>query len=180
MLRPVGRALIALHDYLTDISYILAAAGITLMGGIYCLEVVLRYFFNSPTRWSTETVANLMLVMLYLSLPHATRSASHIAVTLVVDLFPRQARLIGASLNALSALLCAAVAWVSLLENIRQYTNFIETSGNFPIPKWWVSIWITYGFASMAIWFLRLAFADGPIAPRLRFIRPAATTGSEI
>jgi C4-dicarboxylate transporter DctQ subunit len=169
-----------LHDYLTDISYVLAATAITLMGAVYCMEVVLRYFFNSPTRWSTETVANLMLVMLFLSLPHATRSLNHIAVTLVVDLFPRQAAIVDRVINFIGMVLCGLVAYVSFGENVRQYTSMIETSGNIPIPKWWMSVWITYGFGSMAIWYLRMMFEPGPIPPRLRFISSTTGQGGDV
>ena len=168
------------HDYLTDIGYILAAVAITLMGAIYGMEVVLRYFFNAPTRWSTETVAHLMLVMLFLSLPHATRSLNHIAVTLVIDLFPRQAVVVDKILNMIGMVLCGMVAYVSFGENVRQYASMIETTGNIPIPKWWMSIWITYGFASMAIWYLRMIFEQGPIKPRLRFIHATAGQGGDI
>ena len=167
------------HDYLTDLSYVLAAVAITLMGAIYSMEVVLRYFFNTPTRWSTETVANLMLMMLFLSLPHATRSMNHIAVTLVVDLFPRQAAMVDRVLNTIGMVLCGLVAYVSFGENVRQYVNMIETSGNIPIPKWWLSIWITYGFASMAIWYLRMIFERGPIRPRMKFISAVLGQGGE-
>ncbi len=177
-MKHIARALRALHDYTTDIGYILAAITITLMGAIYCMEVVLRYFFNSPTRWSTETVANLMLVTIFLAVPHAVRSLNHVAVTLILDFNPAHARLINAIMNVAGLVLCGFVTYLSFSENLRQFTGFVETVANFPIPKWWTSMWITYGFGSSTIWYLRLLFEEGPVRPRLAIIRPSTGKGA--
>ena len=168
----------ALHDVITDIGYILAAITITLMGAVYCMEVVLRYFFNAPTRWSTETVANLMLVTIFLAAPHAVRSLNHVAVSLIVDLFPSRARLVNAIMNSAGVLLCGFVTYLSWNENLRQYLGSVETVTNFPIPKWWISMWITYGFGSSTLWYWRLLFEAGPVRPRLSIIRAATGQGA--
>ena len=177
-MKPLPGWLRTLHDYLTDISYILSAITITLMGAIYCLEVVLRYFFNSPTRWSTETVANLMLITIFLALPHAVRGLNHVAVTLILDLYPGKAKLLNMIMNAAGMLLCGFVTWLSFNENLRQIMGSIETVANFPIPKWWTSMWITYGFGSSTLWYLRLLSEPGPIRPRLGIIQSSTGQGA--
>ncbi len=174
----LSRVLRALHDYITDIGYILAAITITLMGAIYCIEVVLRYFFNAPTRWSSETVANLMLVTIFLAAPHAVRRLNHVAVTLILDFYPSRARLINAIMNAAGLILCGFVTWLSFSENLRQFMGSVETVANFPIPKWWTSMWITYGFGSSALWYLRLLFEPGPVQPRLSIIQSRGGQGA--
>ena len=141
------------------------------MGLLYCMEVVLRYFLNAPTRWSLETIAFLMLIMMFLAVPHAVRGGMHIAVTLLADLYPRHVRAIGLVLNLLGLVLCAFMAYVSALENLAQYRQFIETMGNVVLPKWWLSAFITYGFANSALWYLRLLFNGGrPIEPVLSIV----------
>jgi TRAP-type C4-dicarboxylate transport system permease small subunit len=177
-MRPLPAWLRTPHDYLTDITYILSAITITLMGVIYCMEVVLRYFFNAPTRWSSETVANLMLVTIFLALPHAVRSLNHVAVTLIFDLYPTRARLFGALINVAGIVLCGFVTWLSCSENLRQFMGSIETVANFPIPKWWTSIWITYGFGSSTLWYLRLLSEPGPVRPRLAIIQASTGQGA--
>lgn len=166
LLGGIGR----LHDWLTDIGYILAALALAAMGVIYCAEVTLRYFLNAPTTWATETLSHLMLVAVFLALPHATRAGAHVAVTLIADLRPRWARPVGIILNLVGALVCLFVAWLSYGENLRQYTQNIETLGNVPLPKWWISSWITFGFASAALWFFRLVFTPPPIRPRWKIL----------
>jgi len=165
-LRMLARA----HDWLTDIGYVVAALLIGAMCAIYCAEVTLRYFFNAPTNWGTETLAHLMLVTVFLATPYATRGGQHVAVTLLADLRPQIARQVGIVLNIVGALLCFFVAYICLLENVRQYVSNIETLGNIPLPKWWVSSWTTFGFVSSAIWFLRLTFAKERIRPRWKIL----------
>jgi TRAP-type C4-dicarboxylate transport system permease small subunit len=162
-----------LHGLVTDLGYVLAGLGLIGMGALYCMEVVLRYFVNRPTTWSLETIAFLMLVMMFLAVPHAVRSGTHIAVTLLADLLPFQVRRIAFAVNLIGLILCGFMAYVSLGENIAQYVSLIETNGNIVVPKWWLTVFITYGFANSALWYLRLLFSGGePIAPVLKIVAP--------
>ena len=170
------RALLRLHGLITDIGYLAAAAGLCAMGFLYCMEVVFRYFLNAPTRWSLELITFLMLIVTFLAIPHAVRSGMHIAVTLLADLYPRHAKRILFAMNVIGAALCAFIATISAMENVGQYAGSIETIGNIPIPKWWLSGFITYGFANSALWYVRLLFTGSePIEPVLSIMpRPGA------
>ncbi len=170
------RPLLRLHGLITDAGYLAAALGLGAMGFLYCMEVVFRYFLNAPTRWSLEFITYLMLIVTFLAIPHAVRAGMHIAVTLLADLYPRYASRILLAMNAIGAALCAFIAYISLIENIDQYRGSIETIGNIPIPKWWLSVFITYGFANSALWYLRLLFSGSqPIAPELEILpRPGS------
>ncbi len=165
------RPLLRLHGLITDLGYLVAAVGLCGMGFLYCLEVVFRYFLNSPTRWSLEVVTYLMLIVTFLAIPHAVRAGMHIAVTLLADLYPGHAKRLGYLLNAIGLLLCGFIAYVSLGENIAQYLGSIETIGNLVFPKWWLSAFITYGFANSALWYVRLLMSGGdPIPPVLSLV----------
>jgi TRAP-type C4-dicarboxylate transport system permease small subunit len=161
------------HGLVTDIGYVLAGFCLVGMGGLYCMEVVLRYFVNRPTSWSLDTVSFLMLIMMFLAVPHAVRSGMHIAVALLADLLPGQAGRIAVVMNLIGLILCTFIAYLSLGENIAQYTDLIETNRNLVLPKWWLTVFITYGFANSALWYLRLLLNGGrPIAPVLSFVAP--------
>jgi TRAP-type C4-dicarboxylate transport system permease small subunit len=141
------------------------------MGFLYCMEVVFRYFLNAPTRWSLEFITFLMLIVTFLAIPHAVRGGMHIAVALLADLYPARVKYLAFVMNLTGLVLCTFVAYVSLRENVAQYLSFIETIGNIVIPKWWLSAFITYGFANSALWYLRLLFTGGePVAPVLAFV----------
>lgn len=168
-----GRAhpLLRLHGLLTDIGYLGAAFALIGMGVLYAMEVVARYAFSAPTRWSLEVITFLMLIVTFLAIPHAVRSGMHIAVTLLADMYPRRARQLAFVMNGLGAMLCLFIAYISVTENVRHYTQSIETMGNLPIPKWWLTTFISYGFINSALWHLRLMLNGGePIPPVLAIV----------
>ncbi len=175
-----GSLLFTLHGIATDLGYLLAGLALCAMGVFYCMEVVVRYFFNAPTRWSLETITFLMLAMTFLALPHAVRAGMHIAVTLLADLYPRHAKRILFVIDLVGLALCGFIAYIAIGENLRQYRQSIETSGNIAIPKWWLSIFISYGFANSALWYIRLLLNGGaPIGPVIGLVPSAPTTGSQ-
>ena len=49
--------------------------------------------------------------------------------------------------------MCLFAAWMSLEQNIDQIVMEIVTEQNRPIPKWWMSVFITYGFVGAAFYF---------------------------
>ncbi|MGE0734995.1 MAG: TRAP transporter small permease [Alphaproteobacteria bacterium] len=149
------------HSAVTDLGYLLAGLCLITMAVLYGLEVVLRYFFNAPTKWSLETITFLMLAMIFLALPHGVRTGMHIAVTLIADISPRFARVINRIVLVLGVVLCGFIGYISLLENFRQFAQDIVTTGNVTIPRWWLSAFITYGFVNSALWYVRLLLTDG-------------------
>jgi TRAP-type C4-dicarboxylate transport system permease small subunit len=56
---------------------------------------------------------------------------------------------------------CCIAAWITGTETWRQYLQDVTTLTSLPIPKWWVSIFLPYGFLSSAIHFLRQLGQDG-------------------
>ena len=53
-------------------------------------------------------------------------------------------------------LVCAFGFWINLDENIRQIVKDVHLMKVKPIPKYWISIFITYGFGMSALHFLRM------------------------
>ena len=160
-----------LHGVITDLGYVLSGVGLALMGALYCMEVVLRYFFNRPTSWSLESITFLLLIVTFLAVPHAVRAGMHIAVTLLADLYPRHNKRILFFCNLVGLLLCGFLAYVCLLANLAQIRGSIETSGNITIPKWWLSVFVTYGFVNSALWYVRLLLnSQDPIKPILSIV----------
>ena len=159
-----------LHDWLTDASYVVGAASLLAMAVSYFIEVVSRYAFSQPTHWVSITVSHLLLLTVFLMMPHATRSAAHISVDLIFQLLPRATRPIRTAINVIGFVVCGLGAVISFDENLRQAAQTIYTEGIIQFPKWWISPFITYGLLSAALWFLRLAWSDGPVRPRLGII----------
>lgn len=153
-MKPIS-LLCRVHDAVTDAGFVLSTLCLVLMVAIYCAEVVLRYAVNAPLDWANDVFSNLLCVTLFAMVPHATRAMAHIEINLLPELLPKLRPALAVFANLVGALACLFAAWMSLNENLRQIGMGILTEQNNPIPVWWISSFITYGFGSSALYFLR-------------------------
>ena len=154
---PLVRWLCDVQDRLTVAGFMLAAGLVGVVAAIFCYEVVVRYFFGSPTAWTYDVGCYLLAAVIFLSLPEMTRRGAHIHVNLIFDRLPPD----GARVLRLAiGLLAVAACLIRRLDHRQR-----DVGGNtcrtcrrisaLPIPKWWVSIFIPYGLLSSALHFLR-------------------------
>lgn len=142
-------------DHLTRLASVLAAIGLAMIVGSYVFEVVSRYIFAAPTAWASDFVAYALCATAFLALPRVTRERAHVAVTILVDIAPKRlADVTHVAVSLLGFVCLSFAAWVSLQENVRQYSRDIHTLAIVPIPQWWVSSFITFGLALSAFYLL--------------------------
>lgn len=129
-----------------------------------CYEVGARYLFNAPTKWASALVSYLLCAAIFLAAPDLTRRNAHVVINVLRDALPPaiRARYV-AFLRLVCSGFCFFAAWFCGVETIDQYLGDIDTILEWPVPKWTVSIFIPYGFASAALYFLRHVF-DPPAA----------------
>lgn len=156
----------------------LFAAGILLAAAVLVLEVVMRYFFNSPTTWAHETSIFLSAITFIFGGLLCVIRNSHIRVVLLYDLVAGRARQI---LDIAISLLCAFstgffawAAWRMVKKaTVRPSGDlYLETSGsawNSPAPAL-VKIFLLIVLIVMCSQFLVLAYhymraAFGPQKP---------------
>lgn len=144
-------------DQVTKLSYHLSGLALASMLCLIINEVAMRYFFNSPTTWSADINQWLFAISVMLVLPEVTRTNGNIAITVIVDrLSHRNKNFICRIIFFSSFILCLAAFYITGTEALRQYQNGIMTLWIKPIPKWWISAVIPFGFFLSAIQFLRL------------------------
>jgi len=161
---PIATAIRAL-DGLTRLGAIAAAIALAAIVAAYAYEVVARYLFDAPTWWSAELVSYLLCVLTFCMMPHVTRTRGQVAVTVLLERLPPASQAVTERVIWLLGFLAtAAVAWFAGGETARQIERGVQMMAAFPIPKWWVSIWIALGFALTALQFLRLAL-DKTVPP---------------
>jgi len=142
-------------DFLTLVASILAATGLAMIVCSYIYEVVSRYVFQSPTAWASDFVAYALCASAFLALPRVTKEKAHVAVTILVDIAPKPiANIVHITISIFGFLCLSFAVWVSLQENIRQFTRGIQTLAIVPIPQWWVSSFITFGLMLSAVYLL--------------------------
>ncbi|GED40761.1 TRAP transporter small permease [Cobetia marina] len=147
------------HDGVTRAGFLLG--GVTLCGIVLCfwLEVIARYFFNSPTLWSGAMVAYLLCLSISLAAPELARTHGHIAITVLPErLSPATRALYDRLLALITGGVCAVAGWICLQESLRQFQYHTTTAMGLDIPKVWVSSFIAYALINAALYFLRHAF----------------------
>jgi len=156
------------HDRLTAAGFACAAGFVGIISVSFWYEVVSRYFFSSPTIWAYAVASYALCAMIFLAMPAMSKQGAHICVSYLVDKLPSERRRNLAKLILLvAALMCFACAFIAAQETWRQYVQQIETISGFPVPKWWVSIFIPYGMLVSAFHFLRQVFAGAPASAPL-------------
>lgn len=152
-----------IHDRLTVVGFAGGAASVGVITLSFWYEVVARYFFSAPTVWAYDVASYTLCPMIFLSMPEMTRRGAHIAVSYLADGLPQRYRKsLAHALLLAAALVCLMGAWISGAETWRQYVREIETISAFPIPKWWVSIFIPYGMLNSSLYFWRQFAGEAP------------------
>ncbi|UTD56356.1 TRAP transporter small permease [Halomonas sp. MS1] len=139
-------------NVLTRVCFFMASLALGLIVIVFCIEIVMRYFFAAPTSWATDTVTFLFCASLMLALPEVTREDGHIAVSILLDFSSEKIsntmRLI---IYGMTFLVVSYVTYISAIEFFRLYQTGINTLGSFRIPKWCVFLFIPLGFILSAL-----------------------------
>jgi C4-dicarboxylate transporter DctQ subunit len=163
--------ILRVHDWITHLFHHLAALALAAICALYSMEVVLRYFLNSPTTWSSDVITFLLLVATFSAIPYAVKSGMHVAVTIIIDMFKASTPYVGAFLNTVGLILCGFVGYISFQIAVTQYFGNVGTGGSFEIYKWSLTAFIAYGFVNSALWHLRLLLTgQSPIQSELAAI----------
>jgi C4-dicarboxylate transporter DctQ subunit len=83
---------IRFFSYIPLILVWLAAASILCMAILIGYDVMMRYFFNSPTSWAIEIAQYLMLVAFFSPLAYVQQKHEHIKVELFIHYLPPPVR----------------------------------------------------------------------------------------
>lgn len=156
---------IAVLDHITDASLWLAMAALAAIFLAYNVEVVLRYAFDSPTRWSAEFVSYFLLVATFAALPRLTRDGGHVAVTVILERLPARVQsIVAVAISLLGAMICFALALIAAEETLRQIERGVRMMAAVPVPKAAISGWMVWGLGLASVQFLRLALRRDPPA----------------
>ncbi len=123
----------------------------------YVLEVVVRYFFNSPTSWTFDVGKALLIVSVMMALPEITRSKGNITIDVFLEMLSlKTGNRVKQVISIICFFVCIITAWICMGETIRQCQKGIETFWINPVPKWWISAVIPFGFALSSLHFLKI------------------------
>lgn len=164
-LKRAGQRIGHLIDALVRVMFWIACAAMAAMLAITLAEIILRYFFNSPTRWISDGVGYLLAWMIMLGLPEVTLRQQHVSISFLSDLVPAK-RAYGRILALVGAAATLGSGYLSLVVAIQQHNRGVLTQGLWQIPKAWISGAIAVGFLGATAAFLVLALHPSETKPQ--------------
>lgn len=133
----------------------IAAASLILIALILCTfsGAIMRYCFNSPYTWEEEFQLACMVWITFLGAPAAFHTKSHVAIEILVDLFPKK-------LQQIMDVLIAVAVWAVLIYFFFRSIDFVSviagTSRSTPmlkIPYAWI-----YGVAPVSVVLMLISY----------------------
>jgi C4-dicarboxylate transporter, DctQ subunit len=124
---------------------------------ITCLQVVLRYVFDSGIVWGLEATSYAFLWMVLLGLSYGVRTNSHIAVDVLVTWLPSKFKRLLLLLSVTLGLMYTLTMLYGTYIYIERLDLLEIHAQNIPVPKWLLSSGLPIGFFLLFIRLLELA-----------------------
>lgn len=149
-------AVLKFHDRITHALFVVGVILVAFIAVLYVYEVGSRYFFNAPTSWGNDTSSFMLSAATFLCIPQLVKDGGHVAVTIVFQYSsPNTALWIARVTAVAAAIICAMGAYMTFEEVTRQIANDILTNTTTAVPKWWITVFMPYGLANAALYFVR-------------------------
>lgn len=152
LVRQVG----VLADLLLKICFWIACGALVVIVCITLFEITMRYFFDSPTKWVSDSVRYLLAFLIMLGLPQVTREQGHVSITLFSDLLPQE-HIYPRALFLISAVTCFFVTYLAVDVALTQFARNLHTQGTWRIPRVWITGAVSIGFGLAGLAFLTSA-----------------------
>ena len=115
-------------------------------------NVIMRYFFNNPIRWSEEVVTSLFVWTVFIGSAYAYRNHSHLGVDIVVNFMPDRMKKVVSIIMGILELLVLLMLTIISAQYV--YHLIFSRTGAFKpaltdmlrVPKWWTGIAVPIGF----------------------------------
>jgi TRAP-type C4-dicarboxylate transport system permease small subunit len=148
-LRWAGRALFRIERLLVGG----AAMAMIVIMVLVVADVLLRYVFNSPLRWSYAVISRfLMIYVFFLALSDTLRRNEHVIVGFLVGGMGIRSRSVVELLASLPALVIfGLVVWLGIDLTWSQYVNHDVVMDKLGWPSWIASIALPVGMGLMVL-----------------------------
>lgn len=115
-------------------------------------NVIMRYFFNNPIKWSEEVVTSMFVWTVFIGSAYAYRNHSHLGVDIVVNFLPGKAKATVATIMSILELL--VLIMLTVISGQYVYHLIFSRTGELKIvltdmlriPKWWTGVAVPIGF----------------------------------
>ena len=136
---------------------ILIGSLLAVMVIVTCLQVVLRYVFDSGIVWGLEATSYAFLWMVLLGLSYGVRTNSHIAVDLLLTRLPGKSRRLVLLLSVTLGLIYTLAMLYGTYVYVESLYALAIDAQNIPLPKWLLSSGLPLGFLLLLLRLLQVA-----------------------
>ncbi len=155
---------LSLKLILTNLDAIVTSVTLMVCVLLVNLNIIMRYFFSMPIRWSEEVVTSLFVWTVFIGSAYAYRKRQHLGVDILINRLPYRIRRIVDGVMAIVELLVLVMLTVISAQYV--YHLIFSRSGALKIvmtdllrvPKWWTGIAVPIGFGLSAYHSVRFLF----------------------
>lgn len=144
------------------LDYVIAGISLSALILITFLGVIYRYFLNNPLIWEEEIQLALITWTIYFGAAAAFRSGSHIAIDMIVDMFPKPVQKV---FDVLIYLVITYVLFFLMMNGYSLVQQFVRThrmTNILHLPSQYIYIAIPVGCGLMilsnTLYFIRSLF----------------------
>lgn len=142
---------------------IIAGAGIIVLVFLTLMEVVKRYFLNSPTSWVLEISELLIAFGAFLGMAYALQVGAHVSVNIIYRRYSKRGRRIADLTGAvLTLFLWAGLAWYALQKSLVYLERNVRSETLLAVPQFYPMMLVFLG--SLFCCFCALAMAYYAVA----------------
>jgi len=124
-----------------------------------CLDVTMRYFFNSPIGGVLQFSEYVLLYMPFLAAAYVLREESHIRIDIVLNrLSPGKERVISMITSFLSFLVMLVLTSFGTFITLDYYSRGVPVLKYYKIPEFLVTMIIPFGCLVFGLQFARRAY----------------------
>ena len=150
---------------LVNLDAIITGTTLTLCVIIANVNVIMRYFFNSPLQWNDEVVTGLFVWTVFIGSAYAYRKHAHLGVDIIVKFLKPKSR---AVVQDIVAVLELAILIMLTVISAQYVHNQIYIRGVYKpyvtdilrFPKWYISLAVPVGFAWSALYSIYYLLSD--------------------
>jgi len=112
-------------DSMIKLSAYIGALALAIMSIAITYEVIFRYFFNSPTIWSSEVSRYCSVYILFMGLSYTLREKAHINIEIVTKYIPTKPRIF---IKILTDCIGMALALLIIIEGWKMFYEAYDLS----------------------------------------------------
>ena len=143
---------INLKTIVSNLDAVVTGVTLTLCVVLVNANIIMRYFFNAPIKWSEEIVTGLFVWTCFIGSAFAYRKHEHLGVDILIKFLPEKSRRVVSSIMAVIELLILIM--LTVISSQYVYHLMFSRSGAFKlvltdylrIPKAFTGIAVPIGF----------------------------------